>query len=840
MFKSNSKKICQIDETVISANQELFIKFINILFILVAGFVITLIFNKDSEQLEWLIYMISALYIFLSSFLASHFINANKMTENSYRIRLLIDLFFLLLLVFLLFSQKILRLNHLLFMLLAFIPFIENYYFKSLNTHKTKHTGDILTINDTKDNHYFLEIILINILFIIAINSYFFMDIGKVIKKYKLLDIFKIITVVIVITFIYFYKAKCFNKINKVNPLIFLVFLLLVIFIIIQKPIDYRHYSFYVGPILDVIKGKSLLGDTPSLYGYLSIHFLAFILGKIGLSFDSFHLINTLLFCLFFLLACYIFFRLIKNRYLALLCSIVFITLQTLFSYSSDAMYPSTGPLRFGFGLLIIWFLSYKPRHLTFILGSIFASISLFWSVETAVYIIPAWIAVCLTYSYNQTDITKKFFKSSILRIILFLLISILIFFLIILKEYSIRHAFPNINNYFEYAVTYKNGLMAMPIPLYGNYYLAVITMVLGVVVTLHLITKKIKTTLLPLLSFISIHNIAIFSYFVSRSHENNIVNISGFIIIEIVIIIKVLIDVLKIDIILSKKMIAIPVILFVVLFAFRLSDQTIRQCELIKESLVKNMQSLFSPKTPAPILLNILTKYNLNNKPIAVLYDHDGKDTILLVESNLKNELPLNPGDMYHGFTNWQDKYIDPALNKLQAGTVIAVDEDISISSLNLTWEKILNKYNLKNICDIKEEKLIIYQIVSVENLLYHFGTDESGFITMLYNTILIRAPDKGGLNGWVKALDNKKITANQIVEGFIFSDEFNNKLINFSNKEYIYFLFKSLLYKIPDDITLSNYLNELNNGKTKKDILYEVLNSKEWEKICILFNVN
>lgn len=336
MFKSNSKKICQIDETVISANQELFIKFINIFFLLIVGIAIILIFHKNSEQLEWLIYVISALYIFIASFLTSYFIDVNKMTKNSYRIRLLIDLFFLLFLVFLLFSQKILHLNNLLFMLLAFIPFIENYYFKSLNTHKTKHTGDILTINDTKDNHYFLEIILINILFIIAINSYFFMDI----VKYSLSDIFKIITVAIVITFIYFYKAKCFNKINKVNPAIFLVFLLLVIFIIIQKPIEYHHYSFYVGPILDVIKGKSLLGDTPSQYGYLSIHFLAFILGKIGLSFDSFHLINTLLVCLFFLLACYIFFRLIKNRYLALLCSIVFITLQTLFLIMSTICIP--------------------------------------------------------------------------------------------------------------------------------------------------------------------------------------------------------------------------------------------------------------------------------------------------------------------------------------------------------------------------------------------------------------------------------------------------------------------------------------------------------------------
>ena len=32
-----------------------------------------------------------------------------------------------------------------------------------------------------------------------------------------------------------------------------------------------------------------------------------------------------------------------------------------------------------------------------------------------------------------------------------------------------------------------------------------------------------------PILIFTAIHNLAIFSYFVSRSHENNIIHIAGF-----------------------------------------------------------------------------------------------------------------------------------------------------------------------------------------------------------------------------------------------------------------------------------------------------------------------
>ena len=176
-------------------------------------------------------------------------------------------------------------------------------------------------------------------------------------------------------------------------------------FYLVQKPIAYHHYSFYLGPAFDVIKGKSLLGDTPSQYGYLSIHFLATILERIGFSFKNFHLLNLFLFAGYYLLGSLVLLKLNKNKFLGLITAIIFITLQPLFSDYSRVLLPSTGPLRFGFGLLIIWGLVYLSNSAAFIFGSIFSAIALFWSAETAIYIIPAWLMTCLFFKYPKRKI---------------------------------------------------------------------------------------------------------------------------------------------------------------------------------------------------------------------------------------------------------------------------------------------------------------------------------------------------------------------------------------------------------------------------------------------------
>ena len=124
-----------------------------------------------------------------------------------------------------------------------------------------------------------LQIILINITWIIVVTSYFNIDINK----YTPSRIIIIISIVGVTTIGYLllkknYKEKNCIRLNgkkKILWILLFIFLGILLFIWNQRPIEYHHYSYYVGPIFDVIKGKSLLHDTPSQYGYLSINFLA-------------------------------------------------------------------------------------------------------------------------------------------------------------------------------------------------------------------------------------------------------------------------------------------------------------------------------------------------------------------------------------------------------------------------------------------------------------------------------------------------------------------------------------------------------------------------------------
>ncbi len=695
LFFSFSFSIIQIftksknRKRIIAETQKIFITFSNIIWLLIIGIIITLFYFKNSgalEALEWSMYQTSAIGVVLVAFIFGYFFK-NKISVGIFRKLLNFYTVSFGSLVLLLLLTSSINIRHLLFLSLASIPLIKYYY---------RFPG-----------------FLTNLIAILAVLSYFNIDFPKFSPSRILIIIF--ITIIL-----YFASQSRFKFIKtslKIPTWILLLVSLPIIFYITQKPINYHHYSFYIGPVLDVIKDKSLLGETPSQYGYLSIHFLAFILKRIGISFANFNLVNILLFIFYFFLASLILFKLIKNKLYAFFTSLIIISLQTIFSYYYTILYPSTGPLRFGLGLIIIFILTYFSSSIGLFLSSIIASIALFWSIETAVYIIPAWLAACLIFSYSSTNSFKEFFKSSIRKLSFFGITTVIIFSLIILKEYSIQHAFPRISDYFEYAMAYKDSHGTLLIPAYGNFYPIVLIMILGVVAIAYILTNKIKTKLLPLFVFIAIHNIALFSYFVSRSHENNIVNITSFAILELIIIFKILTNVLNINIPQLKRTINLPIFLFLVMFSFRLYDRRINLYPYIQNSYQQNMADWFNPKSVKPVLITALEKHNLKNNPIVLLSLN--QDTGLLVESNLKNELSLNPAEMAYVLKDtWRDKYINPNLEKLTIGTVIIVDANRSNSFLGPVFNDIQNIYDLKEIGIIFQENLIIYQIISIKKV--------------------------------------------------------------------------------------------------------------------------
>lgn len=493
-----------------------------------------------------------------------------------------------------------------------------------------------------------------------------------------------------------------------------ILILLPIIFLLNQKRIDFHHYFLYLGPAFDLEKGKSLLSDTPSQFGYLSIYFVASMLKQIGFSLSRFHGLNTVVYITNAILGILVLFRLVKSKFLAFTASIIFISLQTIFTYYYQILYPSSGPLRFGLGLIIIFFFTYLPRQLSFYLSALIAAVAVFWSFEVGIFIVPAWIATLLTCHFMAAKSLKSFIRQVLPVLAFFGFCLIVLLSMIYLKEYHLQGQFPLIMPYVSNALTYTNyadGLGALPIPAFGNYYLLIFILILGLTTGVSVVIKRINSQYLPILVFISLHNLAIFSYFIGRSHENNIINIASYFLIELAVILVVLIKDLKVSRHDLYRWLALPAIIFLCLFSLRLVNQAKTVILFSKDNYQINRDLWLSPSISQSALSIVLAQLQLTDRPIVLLSPKN--DTRLLVESNIENSLPLNPAQMtFYLGSGWLNQYVYPAISKLRVGTVVVVDQAVSGSFLEPALFAIHQNYHLEKIGSVPTENLEIYII--------------------------------------------------------------------------------------------------------------------------------
>ncbi|SHO81571.1 hypothetical protein MNB_SV-15-1150 [hydrothermal vent metagenome] len=126
--------------------------------------------------------------------------------------------------------------------------------------------------------------------------------------------------------------------------------------------------------------------------------------------------------------------------------------------------------------------------------------------------------------------------------------------------------------------------------------------------------------------------------------------------------------------------------------------------------------------------------------------------------------------------------------------------------------------------------------------NLCSNYGikanfNDVINFVTRFYQKVLNRNPDTTGLNNWVKYLTNGTKSGADIAKGFIFSEEFKNRDID--NKTYIDILYKSFFDREGDIGGITNWMNKLNRGTSKAEILNGFLNSQEFINLCKKYKI-
>ena len=110
-------------------------------------------------------------------------------------------------------------------------------------------------------------------------------------------------------------------------------------------------------------------------------------------------------------------------------------------------------------------------------------------------------------------------------------------------------------------------------------------------------------------------------------------------------------------------------------------------------------------------------------------------------------------------------------------------------------------------------------------------------GFVYRLYNVALCREADAPGLQKWVSELEKQNMTAAQVAQGFIFSEEFLNK--NYNDTQFVKMLYRTMFGREADQGGLNGWLSDLENGMSREYVFHGFAESQEFTNLCDSYHV-
>ncbi|MBB5264723.1 hypothetical protein HNP82_001851 [Catenibacillus scindens] len=125
-------------------------------------------------------------------------------------------------------------------------------------------------------------------------------------------------------------------------------------------------------------------------------------------------------------------------------------------------------------------------------------------------------------------------------------------------------------------------------------------------------------------------------------------------------------------------------------------------------------------------------------------------------------------------------------------------------------------------------EESMEIFQY----NAAVNSNDSAEGFVSRLYQLVLGRQPDAGGLNAWTSQLVSGQATGVQVANGFIYSTELKGR--NLSNSDYVEMLYQTFLNRFSDVSGKASWVNLLEKGMSREYVYKGFANSGEFQEIC------
>ncbi len=110
------------------------------------------------------------------------------------------------------------------------------------------------------------------------------------------------------------------------------------------------------------------------------------------------------------------------------------------------------------------------------------------------------------------------------------------------------------------------------------------------------------------------------------------------------------------------------------------------------------------------------------------------------------------------------------------------------------------------------------------------YINSNNDAFVRSLYRSILDRNPDEGGVRTWMNWLESGK-SRSWVITQFFQSKEYLN--LNKSNVNYVRDLYQGVLGRQPDSGGLNHWVNYLKQGRSRSTVLNDFLNSREYRSI-------
>jgi subtilisin family serine protease len=111
------------------------------------------------------------------------------------------------------------------------------------------------------------------------------------------------------------------------------------------------------------------------------------------------------------------------------------------------------------------------------------------------------------------------------------------------------------------------------------------------------------------------------------------------------------------------------------------------------------------------------------------------------------------------------------------------------------------------------------------------------SDFVTRFYEVVLGRPADSEGLAYWVESLENGTNAGADVARGFIFSNEFMSR--NLGNEAYVVVLYAAFFNRDPDQSGGSYWLDRLNDGAGREEVLNGFIYSHEFADLCQQYSI-